>query len=172
MRSPCNIRSATVGYAALIARAISASAGRGRSLTASAKVIIGSDCPSLTPEVLAAAFESLKTSPVVFGSATDGGYYLVGLTRLMPEVFQGIAWGTETVLAQSLKILARLGNKPAWLQSLDDRDRPEDVASRKSKEAAASEAPPKGWAATLRSTKLPLDLHGALHRKRGGSIRV
>lgn len=94
-----------------------------------ATVIIGSDCPTLTPETLAAAFESLRTNPVVFGPATDGGYYLVGLTRLVPELFQGVAWGTETVLDQSLENLARLGSKPALLQSLDDLDRPEDVTA-------------------------------------------
>lgn len=94
-----------------------------------ATVIIGSDCPSLTPEILAAAFESLKTSPVVFGPATDGGYYLIGLTKLVPELFQRIAWGTETVLAQSLEILARNDSKPALLQPLDDLDRPEDLAA-------------------------------------------
>lgn len=94
-----------------------------------ATVIIGSDCPSLTPETLAAAFDALKTNPVVFGPATDGGYYLIGLTRLVPEIFQGIAWGTETVLAQSLEILARADCKPALLQPLDDLDRPDDVAA-------------------------------------------
>jgi hypothetical protein len=94
-----------------------------------ATVIIGSDCPSRTTEILAAAFESLKTNPVVFGPATDGGYYLIGLTRPVPEIFQGVAWGRETVLAQSLKNLARLGSKPALLQPLDDLDRPEDLAA-------------------------------------------
>ncbi len=94
-----------------------------------ATVIIGSDCPSLTPETLATAFESLRTNPVVFGPATDGGYYLIGLTKFVPELFQGIAWGTETVLAQSLENLKRLGNKPALLQSLDDLDRPEDMTA-------------------------------------------
>ena len=94
-----------------------------------ATVIIGSDCPALTPEVLAAAFESLKTNPVVFGPATDGGYYLIGLTRLVPELFQGVAWGTETVLAQSKEILARNDSKPALLTPLDDLDRPEDLTA-------------------------------------------
>jgi hypothetical protein len=93
-----------------------------------ATIIIGSDCPELTPEVLAAAFDSLQTNPVVFGPATDGGYYLVGLTSLVPELFQGVAWGTETVLAQSQEILARNQVKPALLNPLDDLDRPEDVA--------------------------------------------
>ena len=94
-----------------------------------ATVIIGSDCPSLTPETLAAAFESLKTNSVVFGPATYGGYCLVGLTRLVPEIFHGVAWGTETVLAQSLEILARLGSKPTLFQPLDDLDRPKDAAA-------------------------------------------
>jgi rSAM/selenodomain-associated transferase 2/rSAM/selenodomain-associated transferase 1 len=94
-----------------------------------ATVIIGSDCPALTPETLAAAFLALKTNPVVFGPATDGGYYLIGLTRLVSELFQGVAWGTETVLAQSHETLARMGVKPALLAALDDLDRPEDLAA-------------------------------------------
>ncbi len=94
-----------------------------------ATVIIGSDCPALTPQVLASAFESLKTNPVVFGPATDGGYYLIGLTQPVPELFQGVAWGTETVLAQSLETLTRLGSKPVLLQPIGDLDRPEDVTA-------------------------------------------
>ena len=94
-----------------------------------ATVIIGSDCPALTRAVLAAAFAALRTNPVVFGPATDGGYYLIGLTKLFPELFQGVAWGMETVLAQSLEILARTGVSPAQLAPLDDLDRPEDLAA-------------------------------------------
>ncbi|MGZ8939545.1 MAG: TIGR04282 family arsenosugar biosynthesis glycosyltransferase, partial [Limisphaerales bacterium] len=94
-----------------------------------ATVIIGSDCPSLTPEILSGAFEALQRNPVVFGPATDGGYYLIGLTGLIPELFKGIAWGTESVLAQSQNILARLGTKSALLQPFDDLDRPEDLAA-------------------------------------------
>lgn len=94
-----------------------------------ATVIFGSDCPSLTPDILNAAFELLKTNPVVFGPATDGGYYLIGLNQPMPELFQGVAWGTETVLSQSQQILERAGIRPAQLQPLEDLDRPEDVAA-------------------------------------------
>jgi rSAM/selenodomain-associated transferase 2/rSAM/selenodomain-associated transferase 1 len=94
-----------------------------------ATVIIGSDCPSLTPETLAAAFDALKMDPVVFGPATDGGYYLIGLTKSIPELFQGVAWGMETVFGQSLQIRERIGIKPALLHPLDDLDRPEDVAA-------------------------------------------
>ncbi len=92
-----------------------------------ATVMIGSDCPALTCEVLGAAFDSLRSHAVVFGPATDGGYYLIGLTHPVPELFHGVAWGTEKVLRQSLDILARNGEKPALLQPLDDLDRPEDL---------------------------------------------
>lgn len=94
-----------------------------------ATVIIGSDCPALTSDHLVAAFNALSRSPAVFGPATDGGYYLVGLSHPIPELFRGPAWGSETVLADSLRILQGLGLKPALLDRLDDLDRPEDLPS-------------------------------------------
>ena len=94
---------------------------------ATGTVIIGSDCPTLTPEILAAAFRSLDRSPAVFGPATDGGYYLVGLSRFVPELFQNIPWGTKTVLARSREILEHTGIKPVLLDRLDDVDRPDDL---------------------------------------------
>jgi rSAM/selenodomain-associated transferase 2/rSAM/selenodomain-associated transferase 1 len=92
-----------------------------------AALIIGSDCPALTPELLADAFAKLASNSVVLGPAVDGGYYLLGLTRQIPELFRGIAWGTEHVLGESLKILAGLNFAPALLPPLDDVDRPEDL---------------------------------------------
>ena len=94
-----------------------------------ATVIIGSDCPDLTSHRLGEAFTALGSHPVVFGPATDGGYYLIGLARPTPELFQGIAWGTDQVMAQSQAILARLGIIPALLPPLADVDRPEDAAA-------------------------------------------
>jgi uncharacterized protein len=93
----------------------------------SATVIIGSDCPTLSPEVIAAAFTRLKETPVVLGPARDGGYYLIGLCRPMPELFRGIHWGMDRVLADSLAVLQRLGYKPGLLGPLEDIDRPEDL---------------------------------------------
>lgn len=92
-----------------------------------ATVIIGGDCPGLTPELLKDAFDRLSAAPVVFGPANDGGYYLIGLNRMIPELFRGIAWGNPTVLAESLRILAPTGLAPVLLDSLDDLDRPEDL---------------------------------------------
>lgn len=93
-----------------------------------ATVIIGSDCPALTPALLTDAFVALNANIVVFGPATDGGYYLIGLTKLIPELFQNVVWGTDTVLAHSLQILGQTGISPAQLKPLDDLDRPEDLA--------------------------------------------
>ena len=92
-----------------------------------ATVIIGSDCPGLTSEVITAAFDRLTESPVVLGPAKDGGYYLIGLSRPMRELFCGIPWGTDRVLADSLAVLQRRGCKPALLDPLEDIDRPEDL---------------------------------------------
>ena len=94
-----------------------------------ATVIIGADCPGLTSELLSAAFDALSTNRVVLGPANDGGYYLIGLSRAAPEIFRGIAWGTDTVFADSLRILAQSDVKPALLECLDDVDRPEDVSA-------------------------------------------
>ena len=93
-----------------------------------ATLIIGSDCPELTADLLVAAFDQLAVAPVVFGPANDGGYYLIGLARFMPELFHGITWGAETVLAESLRVLERNGVKPALLKPLNDVDRVEDLS--------------------------------------------
>src|ERR1051326_7332407 len=70
-----------------------------------ATIIIGSDCPDLSPDVITETFARLTEAPVVLGPAQDGGYYLVGLSRPMPELFHSIPWGTDRVLADSLAVL-------------------------------------------------------------------
>ena len=71
-------------------------------------VIIGSDLYDLTQEDIELAFERLKTTEVVLGPAQDGGYYLLGLTRLIPALFEGKSWGTDQVLKQSLSDLKEI----------------------------------------------------------------
>src|SRR5437016_2869166 len=94
---------------------------------APATIIIGSDCPGITSKLLVAAFESLGSKGAVLGPATDGGYYLIGLARPMPELFRGIPWGTNRVLAESLEILKRMVLDPHLSDPLDDIDRPADL---------------------------------------------
>jgi rSAM/selenodomain-associated transferase 2/rSAM/selenodomain-associated transferase 1 len=95
---------------------------------ATAIVIIGADCPEITPGLLRQAFEELSSYHAVLGPANDGGYYLLGLKKHLPELFTHIAWGTETVLATSLEILRRTNVSACLLPPLTDIDRPEDLA--------------------------------------------
>ncbi len=85
-------------------------------------VVIGCDCPEGTKDDLVEAGRLLATRDVVFGPATDGGYWLIGLKRPVPELFRGISWGTSRVLDQSLDIAQRLGLNWGLLRELDDID--------------------------------------------------
>lgn len=66
-------------------------------------IIIGSDLYDLQQQDLENAFKILAEKEVVIGPATDGGYYLLGMNTLFPEVFQEKDWGTASVLEETLK---------------------------------------------------------------------
>ncbi len=91
-------------------------------------VIIGTDCPGLSGTHLAEAMDALDGADLVLGPAADGGYYLIGLRRPAPELFDGIAWGTGDVLERTTAAAARLGLDVRLLDELSDVDRPEDLA--------------------------------------------
>lgn len=90
-------------------------------------VVIGIDCPEITTKILTEAFTALETNDVVFGEATDGGYYLVGLQQLIPELFQEMQWGIDTVLAETLQRTEKLNLTTKILRPLSDIDYPEDL---------------------------------------------
>jgi uncharacterized protein len=90
-------------------------------------IIIGTDCPGLTTDILQLAFEQLHDRDLVLGPAIDGGYYLIGLRRFMPELFVGISWGTSMVRQQTIEIAIELGLSMGDLPLLADIDRPEDL---------------------------------------------
>ncbi len=66
-------------------------------------VVVGSDSPTLPPERIGAAFNRLAESRLVLGPSLDGGYYLIGFSGGLPEVFDGISWGTETVFEETVR---------------------------------------------------------------------
>ena len=90
-------------------------------------VIIGTDCPELTSEDIDRAFQELRTQDLVLGAAEDGGYYLIGLRQIMPQLFQNISWGTATVFAKTVAIANDLGLSISYLPIRRDIDRPEDL---------------------------------------------
>ncbi len=69
-------------------------------------VLIGSDSPDLPREFVELAFAKLATSPVVIGPAEDGGYYLLGASVWIPELFQAIPWSTPQVFQLTCERLA------------------------------------------------------------------
>jgi hypothetical protein len=91
-------------------------------------VLIGTDCPDLNAPLIAQAFQVLHQHDLVLGPAQDGGYYLIGLHRLIPELFTGISWSTAEVLQQTQSIAQRLELAVAYLPLLSDIDRPEDLS--------------------------------------------
>jgi hypothetical protein len=72
-------------------------------------ILMGSDIPDLPRKIVTDAFRFLATVDCVIGPSFDGGYYLIGFRSdsLLPEVFSGIRWGTETVLKETTEILSR-----------------------------------------------------------------
>ncbi|TXT65982.1 MAG: Glycosyltransferase [Promethearchaeota archaeon] len=66
-------------------------------------LIIGSDCYELTSKILDDAIENLKNYDVVIGPAADGGYYLLGLKKLYPQLFKNKTWSTSTVFNDTMK---------------------------------------------------------------------
>lgn len=89
---------------------------------------IGTDSPDLPIPHLEESFRLLAedVADVIFGPATDGGYYLVAMKSFLPAVFRGIPWSTERVLEKSIDAVElsgfRVGRLPAWhdLDTADD----------------------------------------------------
>ncbi len=89
-------------------------------------LIIGSDCAQLTPAIVEQGIQKLEDNDFVIGPAEDGGYYLLGMKKFHPEVFQNVAWSTETVLPQTLEIISSNEWSHALLPVLSDIDYEED----------------------------------------------
>ena len=92
-------------------------------------VVIGTDCPDVTPAIIADAFERLNGADVVIGPCEDGGYYLIGMTRLHSGLFCGIEWSTNSVTARTLAKAKALSLKVSMLQTLRDIDEADDLGN-------------------------------------------
>ena len=90
-------------------------------------LLMGTDCPGVTAQILEKGFQELDRSDLVIGPAEDGGYYLIGLTTVYPELFFKAPWGTEKVLERTLEIARLQGLSTGFVDRLRDVDRPEDL---------------------------------------------
>ena len=90
-------------------------------------VLLGTDLPQLSCSDLQQAFTALDAGPAVLGPASDGGYWLLGLTRPLPALLCGIAWGSDQVLQQTRLRAEALSLPITLLRQQADLDRPADL---------------------------------------------
>lgn len=91
-------------------------------------VIMNSDGPTLPLSYLAEAFAGLEGADITLGPGHDGGYYLIGMKRLHPALFRGIAWSTDRVIPQTLELCQELGLAVHQLPEWYDVDIEADLA--------------------------------------------
>lgn len=99
-----------------------------RHVPSAAVCVIGGDIPGLGRAHLARAFRALGDHDAVFGPATDGGYWLIGMRRgamARDDMFDGVRWSTSYALADSLACMS--GWRVALADRLQDVDNAADL---------------------------------------------
>lgn len=105
-----------------LARAAARSPGGGERA-----LLVGTDCPRMSPAVLREAAGRLREVDAVIHPSADGGYVLLGLARFSPRLFDAIAWSTPTVAATTIARIQALGWSLAVGETLHDIDEPADL---------------------------------------------
>ena len=90
-------------------------------------LLTGTDLPTLPRAYLAEALKLVKAHDVVLGPTADGGYYLIGLRKMVPVLFEGIAWSTASVLAETKKKIEQAGLPLGLLPECRDLDTVDDL---------------------------------------------
>jgi len=85
-------------------------------------VALGSDTLDLEAAHLLEAYEQLESCDVVLGPAEDGGYYLIGSSRFLPDLYVDIPWSTSAVLDSTLKWIKKQKLTHFLLKPLNDLD--------------------------------------------------
>lgn len=100
-------------------------------LGANEAIIIGSDCPQLSPYIIEDAFELLQTKDVCIGPAKDGGYYLLGMKNLHAFLFEGKKWSTDSVFTDTTNNLDTNKLSYGLVRKLSDLDNITDLRNSK-----------------------------------------
>lgn len=92
-------------------------------------LLLGSDSPDLPGSFIKEGMQRLLHHGAVIGPSFDGGYYLIGFRAeaFLPAIFQGIAWSTETVFHDTMKIFCSAGKHVAVLPPWQDVDTLDDL---------------------------------------------
>jgi hypothetical protein len=92
-------------------------------------VLIGSDIPGITWDIIEQAFDIIDEDTVALGPARDGGYYLIGMQAPGVDIFRNIPWSTANVLACTIGNITQKGYLPGFVPLLQDIDYVEDLRS-------------------------------------------
>jgi uncharacterized protein len=92
-------------------------------------ILIGSDSPDMTREIIDKGFVALTSYDAVIGPSLDGGYYLIGFKSetFLPDLFTDIPWSKGGVLKSTLAIADRKGLRVSLLPPWRDIDTHEDL---------------------------------------------
>ena len=92
-------------------------------------ILIGSDLPDISKEIIESGFDKLQSNDVVFGPSDDGGYYLVGLSKMNPSIFDDKPWSQSSLLDVTLQELSEQETSVSLLTPLNDIDTFEDLVA-------------------------------------------
>eukprot|EP00188_Purpureofilum_apyrenoidigerum_P000247 Plantae.Rhodophyta-Purpureofilum_apyrenoidigerum.ctg10988.p1 GENE.Plantae.Rhodophyta-Purpureofilum_apyrenoidigerum.ctg10988~~Plantae.Rhodophyta-Purpureofilum_apyrenoidigerum.ctg10988.p1 ORF type:complete len:229 (-),score=44.67 Plantae.Rhodophyta-Purpureofilum_apyrenoidigerum.ctg10988:220-906(-) len=95
-----------------------------KEMNAEKVVVIGSDIPGITADIIRQAFSHLDEVDVVLGPCDDGGYYLLASKSPCVGVFADIPWSCANTLAVTRQRIEELGLTSCDLQVLKDVDEP------------------------------------------------
>ena len=90
-------------------------------------VVIGTDSPLIDRKTVLEAFRKLENRDCVVGPSEAGGYYLLGLSHFLKDIFRNIDWGTEKVLGQTVENLRKLNVRYSLLKEHFDVDTGKDL---------------------------------------------
>jgi len=90
-------------------------------------LIIGTDLPEISSEIINRSFELLNNNDIVIGPATDGGYYLLGMKNVYKELFTNLPWSTDKLFENTIDIINKLNLSISYLPRLSDIDTEEDL---------------------------------------------
>lgn len=90
-------------------------------------ILVGTDCFQITAEIIQQGFDKLDSNDFVVGPADDGGYYLIGMKKLLASLFEGKTYGHKNVYTELIEDIEDADLSYAELPRLVDIDVPEDL---------------------------------------------
>ncbi|MDP2364525.1 MAG: TIGR04282 family arsenosugar biosynthesis glycosyltransferase [Ignavibacteria bacterium] len=90
-------------------------------------IIIGTDIPDLSPQIIKEAIKQLDKTDIVIGPSKDGGYYLLGMKKYYPAIFENIEYSSHTVFSETIAIAEKLNLTYSTLELLQDIDTEDDI---------------------------------------------